>query len=99
MVADYRFRSSTTGDPGSGHASCNNADNTLADVLFISKFDEDAIDRTYGLEALSVGDYVNYQDKGNDPDTYIYRVTADSINQGNYFEIPVVHHTVLVPVD
>ncbi len=93
LTADYRFSTLTAGDPTTGRASCNNVDNTLADVLRISQFDEDGIDRTYGLEALKLGDYVNYQDHGNDPDTYIYRVTADPINQGTYFEIPVVHHT------
>ncbi len=93
LTADYRFSILTTGDPGSGNASCNNADNTLADVLFISDLDEDGIDRTYGLENLDLGDYVNYRDKGNDPDTYIYRVIGDSIDQGTYFEVPVIHHT------
>ncbi len=91
LIADYKFNTATSGDPGDGHCLVNNVDNTLADVLLISLLDEDGIDRGYGLETLSQGDYVSYRDKGNDPDTYIYRLSAAAIDHTTYFEVPVVH--------
>jgi hypothetical protein len=79
----------TQADPGSGKLRVNNAVFLSATSIAISKFSIQGIDRSNVLQALKSGDQLFLQDKTAATTWIRYNVTANSIDNLSWFQIPV----------
>jgi len=88
LSARYKFTTSTSGDPTSGHAGLNNASPSITDHINISYTDSAGHDRSYGINSLQDRDYIALEDR-NTTDHYTYMVIGNPVNNTTYATIPV----------
>lgn len=86
---DYTFHTATTVPPSDGSLRLDNANQQAATKIYMSNFTRANNDATNVLATISVGQEIYVQDDTDSTRWFRYTVTADTVAQSGYFEIPV----------
>jgi hypothetical protein len=86
---EYTFNVNTTEPPGSGTLRLNNANQTLATIMWPHGTSAPGADVINGLRQIKAGSVVYIQDKDNSAAWQEYNVTADAIVETGYVEIGI----------
>jgi len=88
LSARYKFSTSLSGDPTTGHAAMNDSNPANASEISINHIDQSGHDRSYGIGALDEGDYLALEDR-NTSDHYTFKVTGKPVDQTGWSTIAV----------
>ncbi len=87
---NYEWATSTSGDPGSGAVSVNNADPALATMVLISRETSNGNDVGFIFDTLQEGDFIGFQE-GSGNQEYAYYVIAGAIvDNGTWYSMVAV---------
>src|SRR5215469_5266371 len=89
-VWNFTYSTNTVAPPSSNQIRLDNANQKLAQNIWIDHDDLDGVDVTNFFGFLVTGDELYTQDK-NDAATYdVFKLTADPVNEGTYTQFSVV---------
>jgi hypothetical protein len=89
-VHPYMFVTTAVSPPGSGSVRLNNANQTLATVMWLHYTNEDGIDtKNYFLERVQVGDHFYLQDRDDATKWQLYEISAAFTDNLTYATVPV----------
>ena len=86
---EYTYSDAGATPPNDGQLRMNNADQTLASLLYASNTTAPGVDVTNGINLVHVGNQIYVQDKEDASRYQVYDVTGDAINHGTWTEVPV----------
>lgn len=95
---DYSFNLTLTAPPGSGQARLNDADQTLATLLWLDHHTAPGVDVTAILNLAKLGTVVVLQDKDDSSKRQLYNVTGPVTDHTSYTEFPVAWRAGTAPV-
>jgi hypothetical protein len=90
----YKFKNTTSGDPGSGNVALNNSNPTLATEIRANKTTENGVDMTFIFDmAVGAAQALYIQRKDNASEAHAFRTTGPAVDSGAYISVPVEHVT------
>lgn len=88
-VVEYSFNGTTTQPPSSGQVRLNNANQTLATLMWVSHMTPEGVDVGNIASTFKAGTKVYIQDKDNSARWQQYELTADATAKGTYTEFAI----------
>lgn len=93
-VQAYIYGASTTAPPMTGRFRLNNANQTLATVMWLHFTNNDGINiENYVMDRLQAGDTLYIQDRNDASQWQLYEVSSAVTDSGDYATIPVTWRT------
>jgi hypothetical protein len=91
--ASFTFNSNTSEPVTGNQLRINNASQTAATRLWVSKTDTDGLDVSIGLAKVLAGHQIYFQDFDDASKWVKYSVTADGVDDGAYYDFVVAYHS------
>ena len=89
----YSYNTTTTEPPTGNQLRLNSTTFSAATRMWMSAITVDGLDASIGLARILAGTQVYFQDRDNSANWVKYNVTADSVDDGTYFDIAVAYHS------
>ena len=87
----FTFNSSTSEPPTGNQLRINNASQTAATRLWVTKTTTDGLDVAIGLAKIREGHLIYIQDRDDASRWVKYAVTADGVDDGSYYDFAVAY--------
>ena len=91
--ASFTFNATTTEPITGNQLRLNNATQTAATKLWVSKTSTDGLDVTVALAKIKTGHQIYLQDRDDSTKWIKYTVTADGVDDGIYYDFSVAYHS------
>ena len=89
----YSYNTTTTEPPTGNQLRLNSTTFSAATRMWMASVTVDGLDATIGLARILAGTQVYFQDRDNSANWVKYNVTADSVDDGAYFDIAIAYHS------